>query len=361
VGAVLLVEESVAPSLARLRPLRPEAERGFPVYPDLVDRLVASADGADSAVVHALAVCAGYAYAGSDVVTMMMARMGMAGCRCRAVTMVVDPMFIRSTANVVQSADGRAVIVCYRGTEPMSLVNWLTDADVYPQRVRLPIPGSDGDFSVHAGFYRNVRATRFDVLAALARAAAGESVLVDTKGERDVEPLQVLHLAGHSLGGAMASLLAIMLRTDERLGMLADRMRLVATFGQPMLGSPELARACQDDPYLGSRVVRHVYRDDVVPHLPPRDSGAFAHFGVERRFDGHRWVVTDSTRQMGNLAGMLEMPISYLSRRIELLRRVPFRYSLDDHLPHHYIAALAPPGVPSEFGDLSYTDQPGLG
>jgi hypothetical protein len=33
---------------------------------------------------------------------------------------------------------------------------------------------------------------------------------------------------------------------------------------------------------------------------------------------------------------------------------VPFRYSLDDHLPHHYIAALTPPGVASEFGDLPY-------
>jgi hypothetical protein len=352
---VLLVEESVAPSLARLRPLRPEVVPGFPVYPDLVDRLVGSDDGADPAVMHALAVCAGYAYAGPDVLTMMMARMGMPGNRCRAITMVVDPMFIRSTANIVQSADGRVVIVCYRGTEPMSLVNWLTDADVYPERVRLPIPGSGGDFSVHAGFYRNVRATRYEVLAALQRAAAGESVVVDKATEPVAQPMQVLYLAGHSLGGAMASLLAIMLRTDEPFATLAERMRVVATFGQPMVGSPELARACQGDPFLGSRVVRHVYRDDVVPHLPPHDSGAFGHFGVERRFDGQQWKVTEPTRQMGNLVGMLEMPMSYLSRRIEILRRVPFRYSLDDHLPHHYIAALTPAGVPSEFGDLPYT------
>jgi len=328
---------------------------GFPVYPDLVDRMVASGDVPDAIAAHALAVCSGYAYAGPDVVTMMMARMGMEGNRCRAVTMVVDPMFIRSTANVVQSMDGRVVIVCYRGTEPMSLINWLTDADVYPERVRFPIPGSDGDFSVHAGFYRNVRATRFEVLRTLERAAAGESILERDKPAQ--HPMEVLYLTGHSLGGAMASLLAIMLRTDPDFAALGERMRMVATFGQPMVGSPELAQACQADTSLSGRVVRYVYQDDVVPHLPPRDSGDFEHFGAQRRFDGRRWAATRPTQQMANLAGLLEMPMSYLSRRIELLRRVPFRYSLDDHLPHHYIAALTPPGVPSEFGDLPYASE----
>ena len=95
----------------------------------------------------------------------------------------------------------------------------------------------------------------------------------------------------------------------------------------------------------------------MVRHLPPRDSGAFGHFGVERRFDGNQWTFTEPTRQSGNLVGLLEMPMSYLSRRIEILRRAPFRHSLDDHVPHHYIAALTPAGVPSEFGDLPYTDQ----
>jgi hypothetical protein len=349
---MLRIQESTAPSFAQLRPLREETTPGFPVYGDLVDRLVEASDAADPAVLHALAVGAGYAYAGPEVLTMMMARMGMDGNRCRAVTMTVDPMFIRSTAHVVQSLDGRVVIVCYRGTEPMSLINWLTDADVYPERVRFPIPGSDGDFSVHAGFYRNVRATRFEVLNALRRAADGESVQVH--GEAVAHPMQVLYLAGHSLGGAMASLLGIMLHTDPAFGGLAERLAGIATFGQPMVGSPELAQACQADEFLGSRVVRHVYQDDVVPHLPPRDSGDFEHFGVERRFDGQRWTDAKPTSQMANLVGLLEMPMAYLSRRIELLRRVPFRYSLDDHLPHHYIAALTPPDVPSEFGDLPY-------
>jgi hypothetical protein len=36
--------------------------------------------------------------------------------------------------------------------------------------------------------------------------AAGDSVLVEATAEPQVEPMQVLHLAWHSLGGAMASL-----------------------------------------------------------------------------------------------------------------------------------------------------------
>lgn len=347
---MIRVEQSVAPSFRTLRPLRPDTVPGFPVHPDLVETLVS--DGQSPAAAHTLAVAAGYAYSGPDVVTMMLARMGLDANRCRTVSMVVDPMFIRSTVHVVQSADGRVVLVVYRGTEPMSLVNWLTDADVYPEKVRFDIPGATGEPTVHAGFYRNVRATRFEVLAMLERAASGRSVLED--GESVEHPLQALYLAGHSLGGAMAGLLAVMLASDPAFASLAERLRLVATFGQPMVGSPALAQACQ--PLLGDRVVRYVYRDDVVPHLPPKDSGDFEHFGTERGYDGTAWKVVPATDQMTNLVGLLEMPVAYLSRRIERLRWVPFRYSLDDHLPHHYIAALTPPGVPSEFGDAPYAD-----
>jgi hypothetical protein len=349
----MMIEQSTAPSYQRLRPMRAPREPGFPVYPDLPEQMLAtSPDVVDPVVAHALGVCAGYSYATADVLTMMLARLGLEDNRCRSVCMLVDPMFIRSTANVVQSADGRIVIVCYRGTEPLSLVNWLTDADVYPEQVRFAFPGSDEGFDVHAGFYRNVRATRFEVLGMLERALDGQSVHQD--GGTVAHPMEALYVTGHSLGGAMATLLGIMLATDVAFAPLAERLRAICTFGQPMIGSAELADACAAHTLLGRRVVRYVYQDDVVPHLPPKDSGEYAHIGLERRFDGRAWRDVDPSAQMGNLVGLLEMPLAYLGRRLEHLRRVPFRYSLDDHLPHHYIAALTPPGVPSEFGDAPY-------
>jgi hypothetical protein len=349
---MIRIEQSTAPSFERLRPLRARGEAGFPVHPDLARHLLEPSEHpVDAVVAHALGVCAGYCYAGPDVLTMMLARLGLEGNRCRTVSMQVDPMFIRSTAHVVQSADGRVVVVCYRGTEPMSLINWLTDADVYPETVRFSFPGGD-HYEVHAGFYRNVRATRFEVLGMLERALRVQAVL-DDAGPAP-HPMEALYVTGHSLGGAMALLLGVMLATEPSFAPLAERLRAVCTYGQPMVGSPGLAAACREHPLLGRRVVRYVYRDDVVPHLPPKDSGDFAHVGPERRFDGRAWRDADPTEQMSNLVGLLEMPVAYLSRRLEHLRRVPFRYSMDDHLPHHYIAALTPPGVPSEFGDAPY-------
>ncbi|WP_266927166.1 MULTISPECIES: hypothetical protein [unclassified Streptomyces] len=45
-------------------------------------------------------------------------------------------------------------------------------------------------------------------------------------------------------------------------------------------------------------------------------------------------------------------PLAFLTTRLALTRTIPFKYSFDDHGPGHYVNALAPPGVLSEFGDV---------
>ena len=130
-------------------------------------------------VAHTLAVAAGYAYSDAATMSMMLARMGLQDNHCLQVGMSVDAMFIRSTAYLIQSSDGSVVILAYRGTEPTNLVNWLTDADVHPDKIAFPFPRAakaadpaksslppDAEavpapsYAIHAGFYRNVRATR---------------------------------------------------------------------------------------------------------------------------------------------------------------------------------------------------------
>jgi hypothetical protein len=84
----------------------------------------------------------------------------------------VDVLFLTSTAYLVQSQDGRVVILCYRGTPPTSLITWLTDLEVDPVKVRMPFPkqsGEDDLYAVHGGFYRNVRSTRHEIIGALQR------------------------------------------------------------------------------------------------------------------------------------------------------------------------------------------------
>ncbi|HET9441984.1 MAG TPA: hypothetical protein VFO65_01605, partial [Acidimicrobiales bacterium] len=209
----MLTRDATAPPYDALRPLKALTTDTFPVHHDLVDTLVEAKAHPDDVVAHTLAVCAGYAYADEATVSMMMARMGLAGNHCRMIGQYVDAMFISSTAFLVQSEDGRVVVLAYRGTEPFNFVAWLTDADVYPERVPFAFgPSGDTRFDVHAGFYRNVRSTRHEVVAALERARQGRSVHED--GRPVPHPMEALYVTGHSLGAAMAAMMAVMLVTE---------------------------------------------------------------------------------------------------------------------------------------------------
>jgi hypothetical protein len=132
----------------------------------------------------------------------------------------------------------------------------------------------------------------------------------------------------------------------------------VFTFGQPMIGSPDLAEAANADPFLRENVLRYIYRHDVVASLPPGDAGPFAHFGREYRFEGSwPWSFhTKPTEQMPSVLGILESPLGFVTRQLDKLRNFQFKYSLDDHAPQHYISRLTPPGTPTEFGDYQLAD-----
>ncbi|MFF0817191.1 lipase family protein [Rhodococcus sp. NPDC003318] len=359
----MLIERSIARSLSAYRPAKPTSSTTFPVYHDLGATLAGVEQQPDPTVAHTLAVAAGYAYSDAETVAMMLARMGLVDNHCLRVEMSVDAMFIRSTAYLIQSSDGSVVILAYRGTEPTNVVNWLTDADVHPDKIAFPFPkteGADaveaGTYAVHAGFYRNVRATRFAVVAALQRALQGRSVLDDDE-ETPLKPMPgpmtTLYLTGHSLGGAMAALMAVMLSVEKGyIEPFEPVFKGAYTFGAPMVGSPEFAAACAAHDFLDRNVLRYVYRKDLVPHLPPSDSDHFEHFGREYRYgDAWRDTSDDPITQMGDLLGLVEAPLGFVASKFRLLRGLPFRFSLNDHGPQHYIAALTPRGTPNEFGD----------
>ena len=121
-----------------------------------------------------------------------------------------------------------------------------------------------------------------------------------------------------------------------------------------MVGSPDFAEACAAHPFLDRNVLRYVYKRDPVPHLPPRDSDFFEHFGREYRYEGsYPWKDTsdDPSRQIGHVLALIEAPLAFVARQFRLVRGLPFQISLNDHGPQHYISALTPPEVPNEFGD----------
>lgn len=347
-------KSTIAPSSEELRPMKSMTSSTFPVYHDLVQRLVAASSHPDDTVAHTLATCASYSYADVDVVAMIMARMGLRDNQCQMIEQTVDAMFICSTAFLVQSADGRVVILCYRGTQPLNFISWLTDINVDPQTIKLTIGDTPGQYAVHAGFYRNFRATRHLVISALERALNGRSVRDD--GGSVPNPVEALYIAGHSLGGAMAAHAAVTLTTEKSYQPIAEKLRAVYTFGQPMIGNPEFAGACANHPFLHQRVLRYVYQHDVVAHLPPELTGPFAHFGREYQYHhdltGGTWQQNDKTRsQVSDVLELAQAPLAFLARQAPILRAIPLRFSADDHNPQRYLAALTPPGVTSEFGD----------
>jgi hypothetical protein len=94
-----------------------------------------------------------------------------------------------------------------------------------------------------------------------------------------LRPGMETRLTGHSLGGALAVLLAMRLSLD---GQPLDR---VITFGQPKVTTEAGVSRFRDLPLL--RVVNH---DDPVPDLPWETPGAsrgglYRHFGQELRFN----------------------------------------------------------------------------
>ncbi len=329
----------------------PACRRPFPVYEDLVADLLAAhvpnvsrpGDTPDDTVAHALATCAGYAYADPRTVATMMSRVGLEDGACVGIQQVVDAMFIYSTAFLVQSRCGRVVVLCYRGTESLNLGSWLGDADVEPET----IDAGGAALQVHSGFYRNVRATRLTVLEELTRALEGRSLLDPA---REVEhPLEALYLTGHSLGGAMALLFALSLSGNADALALAQRLRAVYTFGQPMAVLEPLPDNLGG---VGRMLFRYVLPRDVVPALPPAPYGPFAHIGHEYRYEEGAWRRSETP--VAQIRHMREIPRSVMALLSTVSQRASARYSLGVHCPHHYIEALRPAGRVTEFGDQEY-------
>jgi len=339
-----------------------------PVYPDLTDDLVKASVVPDDQIRFVLGVCSAYAYGDASTVANVMDRLGLTGNRCRMISEYVDALFLTSTAYLIQSHDGRAAILCYRGTPPTSAITWLTDFEVEPVTITLPGPAGPSVRRVHGGFYRNVRSTRFKIVELLRAAIDGKSVLDPTENPEDVPPaggLEALYITGHSLGGASAALFAALLkfepikqvaRASDTGGEIIDRLRAVYTYGAPMTGNRAFADACDADPFLAKNVVRYVYANDVVPQIPPRAAGSYRHFGQEHRYTppSEKGTWRPSKRPRGQLRSLLELataPLAITATSLRMTRHIPFHASLSDHFPQYYLDALTPDELRSEFGD----------
>jgi len=196
----------------------------------------------------------------------------------------------------LRGSDGVA-LVAFRGTEPDSIEDLLTDARAH----FTPWPEAGG--RVHAGFAAAARAVLPSVREWLAATGATEPILT-----------------GHSLGAALATLAASVLKPT-----------LLVTLGSPRVGDEAFARS------VSCAATRLVNCCDLVTELPP-PLGGYTHAGellyITRT--GHCLPTPKhATRIRDRLLARLAYPWHYALRRGHVLAR-----DLADHAPINYARAV---------------------
>jgi hypothetical protein len=194
----------------------------------------------------------------------------LAGGKFTEIEVTNDAMFVGATAQVIVTADGLAAIVSFRGTEVTNVNSLLTDAGTKKVEFVEGLP-----VRVHQGFKLSFKALWY-----------GYQGVLDVLMSEPNQNLQAIYITGHSLGGACAFLAGLAL--EHQNIQLWGLVRGIYTYGQPMVVDDRDRSTCETR--IGARLFRHIYFNDIVPHLPPLSVGAFDHVGAEYNYDSnHGW------------------------------------------------------------------------
>lgn len=293
-----------------------------------LDDLARTDEGYSEELAYLMSIVSAWAYSDEKVLAAKLRYYGLTGARIRRVAVQNNALLVVATAYWIQSASGKTAILAFRGTDPGDFVSVLTDAQVMLH------PFHKG--SVHSGFYVSVEVLWDDIHEAITAAKEGKAITADDETVNLPNRLETLYITGHSLGAAMAVLAAARLFGDGYEDMRA-KIRGIYTFGQPMVGDKDFARACEQD--FQGRLYRHVFQDDFVPHLPPRSALKYAHTDGELRASKNdvRWKHHDEASGRAPLTtGAIAVLLNAVETRISPVDFIP-GYSMDDHMPLHYI------------------------
>jgi len=139
-----------------------------------------------------------------------------------------------------ETVDG--IVLAFRGTRTKSPLDWLQNAAILLQRVN-GVPGR-----VHAGFYRAVKSIWDSI----------KSTVLDML---ETSNTTKIYMTGHSKGGAMASIAAILFDRDADL----PNATQVLTFASAKVGDSAFAKAYNKEVNQTS----YEFYLDIVPFLPP--------------------------------------------------------------------------------------------
>ncbi|KAF7375336.1 Alpha/beta-hydrolase [Mycena sanguinolenta] len=153
----------------------------------------------------------------------------------------------------------KEIVVAWRGSSAVADF-LITDASVI--RVDYTSPGVTpaSGATVHSGFLRSYNSVADQVIALV-------------KTQLDLNPDYAVVSTGHSLGGSLASLSAVSLKSN-----FPDTPMRLYTYGQPRTGNQEYANMVNS--MYGDQAFRYVRTTDGVPTAFPMLLG-YRHHGVE--------------------------------------------------------------------------------
>lgn len=204
------------------------------------------------------------------------------------------------------AADKNVIIVAFRGTEPKSFQDWLSDA-----QTRL-IKGYLG--KNHQGFLTAYQRISGELYATL---------------NRFQDNNQTLWLTGHSLGAALATLAV------ADLGEMGRTIHGLYTFGQPRVGDQVFAR--EFDSRYKRKTFRFINNEDIVTRVPPRLMG-YEHIGHVVYFDNRGKSHKDVRWWRMFLDSLTSTSARALSRYYDLKKEFP--NGLEDHGMDKYILKI---------------------
>lgn len=189
----------------------------------------------------------------------------------------------------------RTALVAFRGTQPDSFADIVSDASFLPTQWA-------GTGRVHSGFWASLRAALSPIMAWIDSARPSRLIII-----------------GHSLGAAQATLLAG-LRGEAEL----------VTFGSPLVGDTAFAAS-----FSGRTMQRYVDCLDVVTRVPP---AIYDHLDGLHYIDRHGVVRAGALDLVDEAVERVAAEASYAPLALEsgncALR------DLTDHAPINYVSAI---------------------
>lgn len=172
-------------------------------------------------------------------------------------------------AEKIIDANNVDLYICFRGTK--NVEDWKKNISV--PLVSCPFLPLDKNIKVHKGFQ--------DVYIDNTYVNSLRSQVLDYLNKRPVSSYNNLWVAGHSLGGAVATLAIIDIITNTSHSNVK-----MYNFASPLVGNQEFAdffkskigtNKCNDDNNINACSWRVVNKNDVVTKIPPTATGGYIH------------------------------------------------------------------------------------